>query len=333
MNTYTNMFSKFIYPKSHIAFMQFIKSSERFSDVFFRLGCPKAHDVTLHDGLQSLSLEEQHHFKVDDKKELLYFNNANFRPSGIDIGSMTSSKLLPVMRQKKTFFKKTYHDFRQFDRKHTPLYIQIFNTKHLDYLLSNDLHHGIAVSSSFSEKFQMHNTKTSLENTKKELQKIVLELDMNCYQREVITMPYPKLKLTLSCFNKCPFDQSIVEDQKIVDMISSYYFSLKPDILTLKDTTGLLEPRDLQRILQKCFDAGVRPERLSMHFHDILSKPDKLPALINTALDLKVRTFEVSSLKTGGCPFNKNKYVVPNNLTYNLFYKTIVDRILVEAKK
>lgn len=329
------MFSKFLYPKNYMSFMQFVKSSERFSDAFFRLGCPKAHDITLHDGLQSLPLEEQYHFDVASKSELLYFNNANFRPSGIDMGSMTSSKLLPVMRKNATFFKKSYADFRKFGLKHTPLYIQIFDTKQLDYLISHDIFHSLAVSSSLSEDFQKHNTKGSIEETKKELERIVFELDMNCYQREVITMPYPKLKLTLSCFNTCPLQQKAIEDSKIVDYMSSYYHSLKPDILSLKDTTGLLKPKDMERILQKCFDQGVRPERLSMHFHNLQKQPDKVTALINSALDMKIRTYEVSSINSGGCPFNKNNLLrnnIPTNLTYELFYKTLVDRILFDVK-
>ena len=47
---------------------------------FTKIGSPKAFDITLNDGLKSLSLEEQYQFKIDNKKDLLSNNMQQFNP-------------------------------------------------------------------------------------------------------------------------------------------------------------------------------------------------------------------------------------------------------------
>jgi hypothetical protein len=319
------------------SFMQWIKSRESFVDAFIRLGSPRAHDVTLLDGLQSLPIEEQMQFRLDTKKDILLQNLATYKPSAIDLGSLTSSKLLPIMKHNKTFFKKSYSNFNIRNIKQTPMYIQIFNLKHLDYVISHDIFQNLALSCSLSDKFQQHNTQKGIEQTTKEMQSIVRELDATCYRRDFITMPYPKLKLTLSCFNRCPFLEKAIPDEKIVGSVVSMFHNFKPDLLVLKDTTGLLKASDMSRILNKCFDEGVKPDRVSMHFHELNGNERNVQSLINAALDLNVRTFEVSSLKTGGCAMRDNKLRlnsnIPLNVTYELFYKSIVERIVYEVSK
>ena len=49
--------------------------------------------------------------------------------------------------------------------------------------------------------------------------------------------------------------------------------------------------------------------------------------------DKKINIFDVSKIKTGGCINNNNNNLIsnkkiPTNLTYNLFYKSIVDYII-----
>jgi hypothetical protein len=165
---------------------------------------------------------------------------------------------------------------------------------------------------------------------------VVKELDYFCYNREVITMPYPKVKLSLNCFNHCPFEGKL-DELLIVDSIVEYYHKVKPDTLVLKDTCGLLSVQEMERILDKCFGQGVKPKRLSMHYHILPRYPmenaeARVSSLINHALDMEITTFEVSSLKTGGCPHRVSS-TSPQNLNYELFYKTIVDRILLDVTK
>lgn len=325
-----------IYPKCAQTFLSFIKRREPYIDTFFKLGMPKAWDCTLHDGVQSLAFEEQAQFKIADKSKLLFENIARYKPYAIDLGSFTSPKLLPVMANNIKFFKKTQEDYSRISLKKPNAYIHIFNTKQLDYLLNQNLFQCISMSSSLSEDFQQHNTQFSREAMKRNIYEVVRELDYFCYNREVITMPYPRVKLSLNCFTKCPFG-GFIDDKLIVDSIVEFYHKVKPDSLVLKDTCGLLEAKEMERILAKCFDQGVKPKRLAMHYHVLPSKPidnaeEHVSSLINQALDMGITTFEVSSLKTGGCP-HKISPKAPQNLTYDLFYKTIVDRILLDVTK
>lgn len=325
-----------IYPRCAQTFLSFIKSREPYLDTFFKLGMPKAWDCTLHDGVQSLAFEEQAQFKIADKSKMLFENIARHKPYAVDLGSFTSAKLLPVMANNIKFFKKTQEDYTKIGLKKPNAYIHIFNTAQLDYLVNHDLFSYISMSSSFSEEFQHHNTKFSRETMKRNIFNIVKELDYFCYNREVITMPYPKVKLSLNCFNHCPFEGKI-DDLLITDTIVEFYHKVKPDTIVLKDTCGLLTQQDMERILDKCFSQGVKPKRLSMHYHILPSYPmekaeNQVSSLINHALDMGITTFEVSSLKTGGCPHRLSS-AAPQNLTYELFYKTLVDRILLDVTK
>lgn len=322
------------YPRCATTFLNFLKCREPYLDAFFKLGLPCAWDCTLNDGLQSLPLEEQSQFKLLDKSKILFENIGKHQPYAVDLGSLTDPKLLPVMKHNLRFFKKTQNDYMKIELRKPHGYIQIFNTMQLDHLINQDMFHFISMSASLSEEFQHHNTRMSRESQCNTIKKIVKELDSFCYNREVITMPYPKVKLTLSCFNICPFEGKI-DDQLIIDTVSTYYHTVKPDTLVLKDVTGLLTANDMERILTRCFDNHVSPTRVSMHFHELNHDgygETHVSNLINKALDMKVHIFEVSSIKTGGCP-HKQTTKIPYNVTYELFYKTIVDRILQDVQK
>jgi len=67
--------------------------------------------------------------------------------------------------------------------------------------------------------------------------------------------------------------------------------------------------------------------KLSLHLHDKPGKEDIVEQIIHTALDRKIINYDVSLLTTGGCSVTMKKENMSPNLSYELYYKSIVKYI------
>jgi hypothetical protein len=153
---------------------------------------------------------------------------------------------------------------------------------------------------------------------------------MYCYNREVITVPYPQIKLYINCFNTCPFEGKLDNDY-VIDEICYYYTYIKPDILCLKDTCGSISKNDFEYIIDKCVQNGIPISKIALHLHVLNDSKENTIEIINKALDKNINIFDISSMKTGEYVKNSSfmsNINTPTNLTYELFYKTIVDYII-----
>jgi hypothetical protein len=155
-------------------------------------------------------------------------------------------------------------------------------------------------------------------------------LDLHCYNRDIITIPYPQIKLYINCFNSCPIDGKLNNDY-VVDEICKYYAYIKPDILCLKDTCGNISETDFEYIIDKCIQNGINTSKLALHLHVLNNNEQNTMTLINKAFDKKISMFDISNMKTGD--YIKNTIYMsninyPTNLTYELFYKTLVNNII-----
>ena len=321
---------KFIYPTCSKTFKNWVNSNPKYLDKYANLGFPKLFDVTLKDGIQSLSLEEQYQFNINTKKDMLKSILQKDNPYAIEIGSLASPKLLPIMKDTLQFYNYAYNFYNKKDITKPYFFIYLYNEKQMDNLIGNNMFNNISLSTSLSDSFQYHSTRQTIFQKKKELSNIVYNLNMYCYNREVITLPYPQIKLYINCFNTCPFEGKL-DVQYVIDEICYYYTYIKPDILCLKDNCGSISKTDFEYIIDKCVQNGIPIRKLALHLHILTGFEQNTIEIINKALDKNITIFDISSMKTGEYVKNSSfmsNINTPTNLTYELFYKTIVDYII-----
>jgi hypothetical protein len=320
---------KFIYPTCSKTFRKWVNSKPVYLEKYSNLGKPKLFDITLKDGLQSLSLEEQYQFNINKKKEMLGNILKKEDPFAIELGSLASPKVLPIMKDTLQFYSYAYNHYNKSEIGKPYFFIYLYNEKQMDRLLGINMFNNISLSTSLTDSFQYYSTRQNLSQKKKELNNIVYNLDLHCYNREIITIPYPQIKLYINCFNSCPFDGKLNNDY-VVDEICKYYTYIKPDILCLKDTCGNISTADFEYIIDKCIQNGINSSKISLHLHVLNNNEENTMSLINKAFDKKITMFDISSMKTGN--YIKNTIYMsninyPTNLTYELFYKTLVNNI------
>ena len=80
----------------HNPFVEWCSLNVKSTMLYNKLGCPEPFDVTLRDGLQSLSKEEQKIYTLEKKKEIYEKINLTYQPKNIEIGSIVSSRVLPM---------------------------------------------------------------------------------------------------------------------------------------------------------------------------------------------------------------------------------------------
>lgn len=321
---------KFIYPTCSKTFKNWVNSNPKYLEKYNNIGVPKLFDITLKDGLQTLSLEEQYQFNINKKKEILGTIIQKVNPFAIEIGSLASPKLLPIMKDTLQFSKYAYNFYNKKDNIKPYFFIYLYNEKQINKLFENNILDNISLSTSLTESFQNYSTRQTLLQKKTELYNIVYNLNMYCYNREVITVPYPQIKLYINCFNTCPFEGKLDNDY-VIDEICNYYTYIKPDILCLKDTCGSISKNDFEYIIDKCVKNGIPISKIALHLHVLNDSKENTIEIINKALDKNITIFDISSMKTGEYVKNSSfmsNINTPTNLTYELFYKTIVDYII-----
>ncbi|WP_413197373.1 hydroxymethylglutaryl-CoA lyase [Pararobbsia alpina] len=95
----------------------------------------------------------------------------------------------------------------------------------------------------------------------------------------------------------CPFEGHIDED-RVVSIIDAY-LALGMTGITLADTTGMANPRQVSRIVKRAL-GRVGPEALTLHFHNTRGLG---LANVLAAYEAGARRFDASLGGLGGCPF------------------------------
>jgi isopropylmalate/homocitrate/citramalate synthase len=130
--------------------------AEGYEKIYNQLGSPKPFDVTLRDGLQSLSKEEQKIYTLEKKKELYEKINLIYHPKNIEIGSIVSPRVLPIFSDTLELFNDIENSY---DKKHSSKNYILIPTK--DKLLEViDIPHlnNFSFITSVSDVFQKKNT-------------------------------------------------------------------------------------------------------------------------------------------------------------------------------
>jgi isopropylmalate/homocitrate/citramalate synthase len=259
---------------------------------------PILFDTTLRDGIQMANALK---YPLSVKKMMLNNILNDNKAENVEIGSLVSKKVLPIMSDTIDLF----NHFKDYKYK---LYVLVPNSKKMDIVLDNDIKN-ISLITSVSEKFQFKNTRQTLKDTKDDF-----KLIFNKVKDDM------KVKLYISCINRCPLD-GIINNKKIIDELIYYYYNYKFNELCLSDTCGSLQINDFRYIITCLINRGILPDKLSLHLHINEKNIINIQEILYYCFENGINKFDVSILEEGGCSVTMTKSEVYPNLSYELIDK------------
>jgi isopropylmalate/homocitrate/citramalate synthase len=162
-----------MYPKCAQSFRIWVSKNNKFFKIYNELGKPVPFDVTLRDGLQGLDKESQYNFSMVDKMNLYYDIFFNYKPKNIEVGSISSEKVLPIFKDTLEIFNTIYNYQKSIyqskkDNKQN-IYILIPNHEKMKSVINNiDINH-FSFITSVSNSFQYKNNKMTIEESYKDI--------------------------------------------------------------------------------------------------------------------------------------------------------------------
>jgi isopropylmalate/homocitrate/citramalate synthase len=317
-------------------FIQLCKNDIKFKNCFHKLGNPRPFDVTLRDGIQTLKSEhELAKFSLDYKKKLYHEIVSNHFPANIEIGSLVSKKVLPILADSMDLFQYVEKYNNEITKITTPKHFMLIpNMEKLCYGLNNNIYN-FSFITSVSNSFQQKNTKKNLQDTKKELLNMVELIHKKKHDRDDNYDIYHNdidyddnkynVKLYISCISECPLEGKIDNDVIVHEILR--YNAMNIDNICLSDTCGTLEVEDFEYIVDTCQYFGLCFSKFSLHLHVKQDRINIVKEIIHKALDRKIINFDVSLLETGGCSVTMDETKLKPNLSYDLYYETLVEYI------
>jgi len=269
---------------------------------------PILFDVSLRDGIQKADPSK---YTTPVKKQIFHHIFEKYAPKKIEIGSMVSPKVLPIMAD-----TISLHEYAMnfIDEKESLLvpYVLIPNNTHLQNALCNGMYN-FSFITSVSNAFQLKNTRNTIIQTKVELK--LMETSLNCYRRT------HNRKLYISCINECPLTGKIDNDF-IVNEILYYHNNYDFSELCLSDTMGTLTYEDFEYIVDMVVYFGVPTSKLSLHLHVSPANTHEIKQILYYCFNKQINKFDVSVLMEGGCSVTMGENS-PSNLSYDLFYEIL----------
>jgi hydroxymethylglutaryl-CoA lyase len=284
------------------SFSLWLKSNSKYTQIYQKLGSPKPFDVSLRDGLQS----SKEHIDTIQKFSLFVKKSDQYEPQAVEIGSLVSPKILPVLADSKTLYKMAI----EVAPVSMPLYLLVPSSSKLVDVVELGCSH-ISLITSVSEDFQLANTKKTLDQVRTDIK----------YVSEVFK---GTTKLYISCIDTCPLAGQI-DHSHICDQILWYWSNCKIKNLCLSDTVGNLTPKSFVSIVDKVNSQGVPYESISLHLH--VESKEQVIEIMGQALARGITGFDVSYLETGGCSVTMGKSKTKPNLSYPLYYQGLIKYI------
>lgn len=267
---------------------------------------PVLFDVTLRDGIQNA---EPAKWTTDRKKEVLRHIVDTENPVRMEVGSLVSSKVLPILSDSLQLYQ---HAEETLSKNGTEMYMLIPSLNRL-YSAMNYNIANMSFITSVSNAFQQKNTNRTLEETKQEL----LQIDAIITQTTTI-----RKKLYISCIGDCPISGKQDMDYVLREILM-YHTNYHFDELCLSDTCGTLTFDDYEYLLDALLFFGVPASKLSLHLHVSEDNLANIRRILWYSFDKNVNKFDVSMLETGGCSVTMNKEKLLPNLSYDLFYRIL----------
>ncbi len=313
------------YPKCVRSFLEFYRSNKNLTNNNVnKLLRVRPFDVTLRDGLQALTIDEQTNYTTEFKKQLYNQIVSKYNPRNIEIGSCVNTKILPIFKDTEELFNSIK------DNKNK--YILIPNQEQL----MNALKFGasnFSFISSVSNSFQLKNTKMTKQENLNNLNNMIHFLDdYKSYKIDVkngeVIQEYKNvyIKLYVSCINECPIEGKIPIDNIVSDL---YYLSGKKfDKICLSDTCGTLTHSDFSQIIGMLYEIGANIDKFTLHLHVNPDREEEVEKIVHTAIDYGIEEFDVSDLKTGGCSVTMDKNRLAPNMSYEQYYRFLTNYLL-----
>jgi hypothetical protein len=260
---------------------------------------------------------------MDSRDKLFNFNKiiSNMEPKKLEVGSLVSNKILPIMSDTPEIYKECIRKisyineekrFTECEELEIPDIYVLIPVKETRINEAKKLGmHNISIMSSVSESFMNKNTNMSINDVKEGLKM----LDWTNH-----------IKVYLSCVNECPIE-GIIDNNKVIDEIIYYaknYKKYRINELCLSDTCGTLKFDDYKYILDGCIEQQIPMQLLSLHLH--VDNTVELEKIIRYSLSKNINCFDVSSLEEGGCSVTIKK--PKKNLSYDLFYDILLRYML-----
>jgi len=305
-----------VYPKCAYSFMELITSNGILSNKYRINNIIKVRpfDVTLRDGIQSLTNEEQLTFTTDKKKFLYKFISKKYNPKNLEIGSCVNNKILPIFNDTVELFNYVENN----NNKNKGHYVLIPNHDKLYDAIKFGVKH-FSFITSVSDSFQIKNTKKTISENYLNLNNMMVYLDD-------LPIEKYKVKLYVSCINECPIEGKI-DVQKIVGELFTLSL-LKFDNICLSDTCGSLTHYDFVDIIENAKKLGIDIKKFSLHLHVRQEREDEVEKIFHSALDYGINEFDVSYLKSGGCSVTMNRNKIAPNMSYEQYYKFLTSYLI-----
>lgn len=299
-------------------FLEFLQTKKSISNIHANhLLKIRPFDVTLRDGLQCLTIYEQKNYETDFKKHLYQEIIDKHNPPNLEIGSCVNTNLLPI-------FKDTEHLLNSIkDCKNK--YILVPNQEQLLTALKFGAKN-LSFITSVSNSFQLKNTKLTKNENAVNLNNMIHLLDeyslyKKCFQYNT--------KIYVSCINECPIEGKISMDDIFSEL--AYLNNMKFDKICLADTCGSLTNKDFTHIISRVNEMGIDIKKFALHLHVKPEREDEVQDIVHTALDYGIEEFDVSYLNTGGCAITMDKNNISPNMSYEQYYKFLVNYILKKS--
>ena len=311
-----HIFKSLKYPICNNEFKAWCLTNDVYSYVYKTvLNSPRPFDVTLRDGIQNVPKDQIHNFDLKKKYALLNYIGLKYNPSAIELGSLVSKKVLPIMDNSAELFTLVNKNCDLFT---TDKYLLVPSKNKLNDALQIKCSN-ISLITSVSNDFTLKNTKKTLLEVKNEIFETVYEMVSS--HRIYI----PKIKLYISCIDECPIAGKMNLDY-IIKEIYFYYKVCHLDFLCLSDTCGTLELSKLKYIVNGLKSLNVDLTKISLHLHTNLKNENETLKIIHYALENDITNFDVSFLNSGGCSVTM-KDNINANLSYELYYKALTQYI------
>lgn len=292
-------------------FRALIQRCPRRSAMYDRLS-PRLFDVSLRDGIQNASPDK---YTTEYKKQIFHRIVEEESPSAIEIGSIVSPKVLPIMKDSLELYDyaKTYLESTE-RYTTTELYLLIPSLSRLNEAIGSGVTH-FSFITSISEAFQLKNTKKNLSETKRELKQM-------SHLISTVYLDY-RQKLYVSCVNRCPLVGAIDNDFVVRELLH-YHTDYHFDEICLSDTCGTLTFEDFEYVADTLLFFGMPASKISVHLHVDDTNALEIRQILRYCFSKNIHRFDISMLTSGGCSVTMAKSQCLPNLTYDLFYECLL---------
>ena len=292
-----------------------ISQSSKHKELYNNIS-PVLFDVSLRDGIQGASHSD---WPTTKKREVFNTIHTKYQPQSIELGSLCSYKLLPIMADTRELYTHAISTFKKENKESiNNAYVLIPSVSKLQTAINYGMTH-LSFITSVSNIFQLKNTNMTLTKVKSDFSKMfeILQGEPDKYVK----------KLYISCINECPISGRIDNDFIVNEILSYNSAKFSFDELCLSDTCGTLLYDDFTYIVETIQFFGIPLSKISLHLHVSTTNLENLELILRYCFRKGIRKFDISMIETGGCSVTMKKDKLLSNMTYEQFYQILYKHI------